>query len=162
MLPACQILAAPRSNPKSPLTVHTALVSLRYMSHNSVRNVVPRCISQDAGWNSPPICHLQSSQRTCLCLPRHLLQLREDRHDNTVKQKTCWGNPGTGTGLGTGGNWGHTGRFLESSVLMATAGIPVGIPAVGCVIVSLSAFARSQTAAHGVISTCAAFVFHAS
>jgi len=45
MLPTCQIVAAPRSNPKSQFTVHTGLVSPRYMSHNWVRNVVPRRIS---------------------------------------------------------------------------------------------------------------------
>ena len=47
MLPTCQIAAAPRSNPKSQLAVHTGLVSPRYMRHNSVWNAVLRCISQD-------------------------------------------------------------------------------------------------------------------
>lgn len=47
VLPACQIAAASRSNPKFQLTVDTRLVSPRYMSHNSVRNVILRCISQD-------------------------------------------------------------------------------------------------------------------
>src|SRR5260221_2123662 len=60
MLPTCQIVAAPRSNSKSQLTVHTGLVSPRYMSHNWVRNVVPRRISQDPGWNSPFIRHFWS------------------------------------------------------------------------------------------------------
>ncbi len=53
MLPTCQIVAVPRSNPKSQFTVHTVPVSPRYISHNWVRNVVPRRIAQDPGWNSP-------------------------------------------------------------------------------------------------------------
>src|SRR5216683_1489583 len=72
MLPTRQIVAAPGSNPKSQLTVHTGLVSPRYMSHNWFRNVVPRRISQDPGWNSPFICHFQSLLLTCLFLPRHV------------------------------------------------------------------------------------------
>src|ERR1700683_4523778 len=52
MLPACQIAAAPRSNPKSQPTVPTGLVSPYYMSDNWVGNVVHLRISHDAGWNS--------------------------------------------------------------------------------------------------------------
>ena len=64
MLPTCHIVSAPRSNSKSQFTVHTGLVSPRYMSHNWVRNVVSRRISQDPGWNPPFICHLQSFRLT--------------------------------------------------------------------------------------------------